>query len=156
MKGIIRKIDALGRIVIPKEMRKALNLKTNSPLTIELNDEKIILSHSQDDRIGKLLARACAEIEKQTGSKSYAVMDGRYVHGDGVVGMAISVELQNLGNRKTDDIEILRLAPTVFAENMCFMPFKLSEIDCAVIIPQLSVKVAEYAIDLMLSVINNA
>lgn len=156
MKGIIRKIDALGRIVIPKEMRKALNLKTNSPLTIELDDDKIILSHSQDDRLGKILARACNEIEKQTGSKCYAVMDDRYVYGDGVLGISASIELQNMGSRRVDNIEILRLAPSLFVENMCYLPIKLSDIDCAVIVPQLNAKVAEYAIELMSSVVENA
>lgn len=42
--GIIRKIDELGRIVIPKEIRKSLMLKEGSGLEIYLeNNENIIL-----------------------------------------------------------------------------------------------------------------
>ena len=39
-----RNIDTLGRIVIPKEMRKQLDIKENDPLNIELQDNKIIIT----------------------------------------------------------------------------------------------------------------
>ena len=39
-----RNIDTLGRIVIPKEMRKQLHIKENDPLNIELQDNKIIIT----------------------------------------------------------------------------------------------------------------
>ena len=35
--GIIRRIDGLGRIVIPKEVRKALKIGENDPLEIQYN-----------------------------------------------------------------------------------------------------------------------
>ncbi len=41
--GIIRKIDDLGRIVLPKELRKYLNINTGDDFQISLEDEKIIL-----------------------------------------------------------------------------------------------------------------
>ncbi|KGO13805.1 AbrB family transcriptional regulator [Clostridium botulinum] len=42
--GIVRKIDSLGRIVLPKELRKALNIKDNeTPLEIYTEGEEIIL-----------------------------------------------------------------------------------------------------------------
>lgn len=41
--GIIRKIDELGRIVLPKELRKYLNINTGDDFQITVNDEKIIL-----------------------------------------------------------------------------------------------------------------
>jgi AbrB family transcriptional regulator, stage V sporulation protein T len=41
--GMIRKIDELGRIVIPKEIRKILRLKSEQYLEMFLEDEKIIL-----------------------------------------------------------------------------------------------------------------
>ena len=42
--GIVRKIDDLGRIVIPKEVRLKLNLKEGSPLEIYTdNDGHLIL-----------------------------------------------------------------------------------------------------------------
>ncbi len=41
--GIIRKIDDLGRIVLPKELRKHLNIYPGDDFQILLNGEKIIL-----------------------------------------------------------------------------------------------------------------
>lgn len=41
--GVVRRIDELGRIVIPKEIRKNLRIKNGDSLEIFLNDEDIIL-----------------------------------------------------------------------------------------------------------------
>ena len=41
--GIVRKVDQLGRIVIPKELRASLRLNTGSPMEIFLDEDKIIL-----------------------------------------------------------------------------------------------------------------
>ena len=54
--GIIRKIYELGRIVIPKEIRKNLNLKNSDNLEILIEDEDIILKKYQP--MGKLIAFA--------------------------------------------------------------------------------------------------
>ena len=42
-KGIVRRIDDLGRIVIPKEIRDVLNINKNDFIEIIVDDEKIIL-----------------------------------------------------------------------------------------------------------------
>ena len=41
--GISRNIDELGRIVVPKEMRKALDIKDNDPIEITMEGDRIIL-----------------------------------------------------------------------------------------------------------------
>lgn len=41
--GIIRRTDALGRICLPKELRRLLNIDINESLEIFIDDEKIIL-----------------------------------------------------------------------------------------------------------------
>ena len=41
--GIIRKIDNLGRIVLPKELRYALNINSGDDFEIYINGEEIIL-----------------------------------------------------------------------------------------------------------------
>lgn len=43
-----RKIDELGRIVIPKEIRKRLKVEPFDIFTIEVNDDKIILSKTKN------------------------------------------------------------------------------------------------------------
>ena len=42
--GIVRNIDELGRIVIPKEMRKKMDIQSNDPVEIYVDDDKIILT----------------------------------------------------------------------------------------------------------------
>ncbi len=42
--GIVRKVDELGRIVIPMELRKHFGIDIKDPLEIYVEDGKIILS----------------------------------------------------------------------------------------------------------------
>ena len=42
-KGIIRNIDDLGRLVVPKEMRTTLDIKDNDPVEISMEGDRIIL-----------------------------------------------------------------------------------------------------------------
>lgn len=41
--GIVRKIDELGRIVLPIEIRRTMNLEIKDPLEIYVDNEMIIL-----------------------------------------------------------------------------------------------------------------
>ena len=41
--GIVRNVDELGRIVIPKEMRTKMNISSSDPIEIYVEDDKIIL-----------------------------------------------------------------------------------------------------------------
>ena len=45
--GIIRKVDELGRIVIPKELRDVLGIQIKSPLEIFVEEDKVILQKYQ-------------------------------------------------------------------------------------------------------------
>ncbi len=42
--GIIRRVDQLGRIVLPAELRKIMNISDKDALEIFVDDGKIILS----------------------------------------------------------------------------------------------------------------
>lgn len=42
--GIVRKLDELGRIVIPKEIRKKLNIEQKDPIEIFIDGTSIVLS----------------------------------------------------------------------------------------------------------------
>lgn len=42
--GIVRRIDDLGRVVIPKEMRRTLGIKEGDPMEIALEGSRIILN----------------------------------------------------------------------------------------------------------------
>ena len=42
--GIVRNVDELGRIVIPKEIRLKMNIRSSDPIEIYVEDNKIILT----------------------------------------------------------------------------------------------------------------
>ena len=50
---IIRKIDALGRIVIPRDVRTSLGIENGTPLEIEVSDNSIILTKSESKETNK-------------------------------------------------------------------------------------------------------
>ncbi|WP_410769608.1 AbrB/MazE/SpoVT family DNA-binding domain-containing protein [Fontibacillus sp. BL9] len=45
--GIVRRIDELGRVVIPKELRRTLGIAEADPLEIFVDGERIILRKYQ-------------------------------------------------------------------------------------------------------------
>ena len=45
--GIIRRIDDLGRVIIPKEIRRALGLKEGDPMEIFIDGEAILIRPRQ-------------------------------------------------------------------------------------------------------------
>ncbi|BCZ46352.1 AbrB family transcriptional regulator [Clostridium gelidum] len=49
--GIVRKVDELGRIVLPAELRNSLGIEKKSPLEIYVESEYIILKKYQPDCI---------------------------------------------------------------------------------------------------------
>ncbi|MEG2002346.1 MAG: stage V sporulation T C-terminal domain-containing protein [Clostridia bacterium] len=62
--GVTRRIDELGRIVIPKEIRKNLRIKNSDPLEFYVENSNIILKkHSTSTRlfeVGDILSKAIA------------------------------------------------------------------------------------------------
>lgn len=76
--GIVRHIDELGRIVVPKEMRNKMDIASSDPVEIYVEGDKIILTKyhpccnfcgSEDDVSsfkGKKICRACLEEIKLT------------------------------------------------------------------------------------------
>ena len=52
--GIVRKVDELGRIVLPKELRKARNIEHKDYMEIYMEDGGIILKRCSPDEIESL------------------------------------------------------------------------------------------------------
>ena len=58
--GIVRRIDNLGRVVIPKEIRKTLKIKENEQVEINVSNDNIVLNkysdiHEYDKSINNLI-----------------------------------------------------------------------------------------------------
>lgn len=41
--GIVRKVDELGRVVLPVELRRTLDIEEKDPIEISLDGDKVIL-----------------------------------------------------------------------------------------------------------------
>lgn len=48
--GIVRNIDELGRIVIPKELRRTMQIQPGDPIEIFTNDDSIVLKKYSNRR----------------------------------------------------------------------------------------------------------
>ncbi len=59
--GIVRRIDELGRVVIPKEMRKTLRIKEGDPLEIYANKEELVFKKYSPIASVESYARIVAE-----------------------------------------------------------------------------------------------
>jgi len=59
--GVVRKVDDLGRIVIPIETRRQLGIEHYTPLEILATDEGILLRHVNQEA----LCPRCKKIAKQ-------------------------------------------------------------------------------------------
>lgn len=46
--GIVRRVDDLGRIVIPMELRRTLGIHVKDPISISVEGERIILEKHRD------------------------------------------------------------------------------------------------------------
>ncbi len=71
--GIVRKVDELGRVVLPIELRRTLEIAEKDPLEIYVDGENIILRKHSDRCVfcgagssltefkGKLVCKSCLE-----------------------------------------------------------------------------------------------
>ena len=67
--GIVRRIDDLGRVVIPKEIRRTLRIREGDPLEIytERDGEVIFKKYSPMGDLTELAGQICESITKNTG-----------------------------------------------------------------------------------------
>jgi len=67
--GIVRRIDDLGRVVIPKEIRRTLRIREGDPLEIytERDGEVIFKKYSPMGDLSNLAAQLCESMGKNTG-----------------------------------------------------------------------------------------
>ena len=67
--GIVRRIDDLGRVVIPKEIRRTLRIREGDPLEIytEKDGEVIFKKYSPMGDLTEFAAQICESIARNTG-----------------------------------------------------------------------------------------
>ena len=65
--GIIRRIDDLGRVVIPKEIRRTMRLKEGDPLEIFLEDKDTVCFHKYNANLCDKVDNLKYQIENFSG-----------------------------------------------------------------------------------------
>ena len=106
--GIVRRVDMLGRVVIPKETRNTLKINYGDPIEIYTDKDEIILKkYSPVLNIEGVSKNVAETLEKITGHSAIVCDKDVYVSaaGGGVktfVGKNVSQEVEKvLGQRKT-------------------------------------------------------
>lgn len=70
--GLVRRIDDLGRVVIPKEIRRSLQIKDGDALEIFTDDGQVIFQKYRDGNdIPNILADLVVAIEEVTDNIPY-------------------------------------------------------------------------------------
>ena len=66
--GIVRRIDDLGRVVIPKEIRRTMRIREGDPLEIFTNGDGVVFKkYSLMGGLGDFSAQLCESLYKTTG-----------------------------------------------------------------------------------------
>lgn len=99
--GIVRRIDDLGRVVIPKEIRRTMRIREGDPLEIytSRDGEVIFKKYSLLGSVEEFAAQLCETLNKSTGCIC-AVTDR-----DTVIAIAGGGRRELLGKRITPDLE---------------------------------------------------
>lgn len=73
--GMIRRLDDLGRVVIPKEIRTSLHLDEGDPMEILVDDKSVVFRKYNPLTIGREICRAAENTMQLLRVKSYAIYD---------------------------------------------------------------------------------
>ncbi len=99
--GIVRRIDDLGRVVIPKEIRRTMRIREGDPLEIftSKEGEVIFKKYSLLGGVDEFAAQLCETLSKTTGS-TVAVTDR-----DSVIAAAGSARRDLIGKHISPQLE---------------------------------------------------
>lgn len=85
--GVVRKIDELGRIVLPSELRKVFGIREGDELDISVDGERVILQKRRDlclfcgaeepavEHMGRKVCESCAGEVGQQGRREVRIPD---------------------------------------------------------------------------------
>ena len=99
--GIVRRIDDLGRVVIPKEIRRTMRIREGDPLEIytSKDGEVIFKKYSLMGGVDEFAAQICETLSKTTGL-SVAVTDR-----DSIIAAAGGARRDLIGKRISQQLE---------------------------------------------------
>lgn len=106
--GIVRRIDDLGRVVIPKEIRRTLRIRESDPLEIftDREGEIILKKYSPIGEMGNFAKHYAESLAQVSGHTALVADRDQFIAASGgyknILGKSISKELEDkLSNRET-------------------------------------------------------
>ena len=132
--GIVRRIDDLGRVVIPKEIRRTLRIREGDPLEIftQADGEVIFKKYSPIGEFSSF-ASQYSEVLNRATSMTVAISDR-----DHIVSASGSMKRELLDKRISDELEAMmddRACYIYNKETDCLKPVRGSEWQAAVMYP---------------------
>lgn len=117
--GIIRKIDELGRIVLPKELRKYLNINPGDDFQITIEAEKIILEkYSRLQNIEAELINLINCFSSVTKNDIYLIINNKIVNKTNEI---VTNEIQNIIQERKifykDTNQELKISNNIISKN---------------------------------------
>ena len=109
--GIVRRIDDLGRVVIPKEIRRTMRIREGDPLEIftERDGEVIFKKYSPIGELGEFAA-GYAETLAKTSGIAVVITDK-----DSVIAVSGAPKKELVEKRISEDVEKMLEKKMVFA-----------------------------------------
>lgn len=122
--GIVRRIDELGRVVIPKEIRRTLRIKEGDPLEIFTDRDELMLKKYSPIASLERFSEATARSLNDLSGKLAVICDNDevlFAYGEGkrdFIGQKISDEMEKvLRERKSHVASLIegeRIVPTIY------------------------------------------
>ena len=117
--GIVRRIDDLGRVVIPKEIRRTMRIREGDPLEIftDKDGEVIFKKYSPIGELGDFAAQICDSLHKSTDSIA-AVCDR-----DSVIAISGGARRELMDKQISEELEkIMEKRNSFRQERACVIP----------------------------------
>lgn len=117
--GIVRRIDDLGRVVIPKEIRRTMRIREGDPLEIftDKDGEVIFKKYSPIGELGDFAAQICDSLHKSTDSIA-AVCDR-----DSVIAISGGAKRELMDKQVSEELEkIMEKRSPYRQERACVIP----------------------------------
>ena len=121
--GIVRRIDDLGRVVIPKEIRRTMRIREGDPLEIYTSreGEVIFKKYSLLGGVEDFAAELCETMSRSTGSVC-AVTDR-----DTVIAVAGGSKRELMGKRITPELEQIMESRKIYQYTGEGQPLQVTE-----------------------------
>ncbi len=119
--GIVRRIDDLGRVVIPKEIRRTLRIREGDPLEIftDREGQVILKKYSPIGELNQFSAEYCQSLHEN--SNHVALISDR----DTIIAVSGASKKEYLDKRISPDLEKITEGRTTYTSNENNKPIKI-------------------------------